>query len=243
MCPGRIDVRCVAEPELDVDRRGDPDQLGDLVQPDEAADVVRRLDVDVERAVDGRPDGGDLGEAEVSREVDRARAEVSEDAGGCRVGRGEHDRDLRLHVFREPACLAELRKGGEYAEVGDQHAAEAVLGRALRIVECLYDLLLPVGDRREDGTCRGPGHRGRTPAGVGAGEEADLDVRFGGAARPLVELGVGLQEDAAPLRDAVDPHVEPLRLLEHRVEAAWPLGARDLDPIVRPVGKALVRAR
>ena len=62
--------------------------------------------------------------------------------------------------------------------------------------------------------------------------------RRAAVARHLVELGVGEQEDAAPLRDAVHRHVEPLGLLEHRLEAARALGARDLDPVLRAVGEA-----
>ncbi len=57
---GGIDVGRVAQPELDVDGRGDADQLRDLVMADEAADVVGRLDVDVERHVDRRADRRDL---------------------------------------------------------------------------------------------------------------------------------------------------------------------------------------
>ena len=56
----RVDVRRVPQAELDVDGDGDADQLRDLVQADEAADVVRRLDVDVERDVDRGADRGDL---------------------------------------------------------------------------------------------------------------------------------------------------------------------------------------
>ena len=56
MCPGGVDIGCVAKTELDVDRRSNPDELRDLVQADEAADVVGRLHVDVERDVDGRAD-------------------------------------------------------------------------------------------------------------------------------------------------------------------------------------------
>src|SRR5439155_3545961 len=50
-----------------------------------------------------------------------------------------------------------------------------------------------------------------------------------------------LQEDAASLGDAVDTDIEPIRLLEHGVEAARPLRARDLDPVLRAVREALVR--
>src|SRR5919204_4302945 len=44
---GGVDVGRVPQAELDVERSGDPDPLGDLVVPDEAADVVRSLDIDV----------------------------------------------------------------------------------------------------------------------------------------------------------------------------------------------------
>jgi hypothetical protein len=46
------------------------------VQADEAADRVRRLDVDVERDIHGRADRGDLGEAEVGGEVRDERTRV-----------------------------------------------------------------------------------------------------------------------------------------------------------------------
>ena len=38
-------------------------------------------------------------------------------------------------------------------------------------------------------------------------------------------------------------HVEPLGLLEHRLEAAWPFDARDLDTILRAVREPLRRVR
>ena len=78
-------------------------------------------------------------------------------------------------------------------------------------------------------------------AAFGRAKEADLDARGRGRGGHRVELGVGLEKDAAPLRDAVHPDVEPLGLLEHGLEAARPLGARDLDPVLRAVGKALRR--
>ena len=153
-----------------------------------------------------------------------------EHAGGGRVRGRQHHGDLRLHVRREQAGRARLAEDGEHAEVGDQHAAEAVVGRAPRVVEARDDLLLAARGRRE---------RRRRPA---SGPSADVSQPAFGRAnrltstraaaampRHLVELRVGEQEDAAALRDAVDAHVEPLGLLEHGLEAARPLGARDLD--------------
>ena len=63
----RVDIGRISQAELDVDRRCDADQLGNLVVADETADVVRRLDVDVERHVDDGADSGDLGQGQVGR--------------------------------------------------------------------------------------------------------------------------------------------------------------------------------
>src|SRR3954447_2241826 len=76
--PRRVDVGRVAQPELDVHGSGDANQLRNLVMPHEAAAVVGRLDVDVERDVDRGADRGDLRQPQVRREVDRRRAEPLE---------------------------------------------------------------------------------------------------------------------------------------------------------------------
>ena len=110
--------------------------------PHEAADVVRRLDVEVERAVDGGADRRDLGEREVGREVDRARAELLEDARRCRIRGREHHRDLRLHLRGQQPGRPHRRERREDADVRDQDAAEPVLRRAARVVEAGDDLLL-----------------------------------------------------------------------------------------------------
>ena len=147
--PDGVDVGRVAQPELHVDGRGDADQLGDLVMADEAAEVVRRLDVDVERDVDRRADRGDLGEREVGREVDRARAELLEHARGGRVRGRQHHRDLRLHVRGEQARSSRARERGEHAEVGDQDAAERRARPRAARRRGGDDLLLPVRVGRE----------------------------------------------------------------------------------------------
>ena len=41
----------------------------------------------------------------------------------------------------------------------------------------------------------------------------------------------------------MDSHVQPLGLLEHSHETARPFGGWDLDPVLRPIGKALLGAR
>src|SRR5437762_3417265 len=71
-----------AQAELQVDRRRDADDLGDLVIADEAANVVGTLDVDIERRIDRGADRRDLPERQVRRQVDRARAEFGDHARG-----------------------------------------------------------------------------------------------------------------------------------------------------------------
>jgi hypothetical protein len=238
---GGIDVRGVPETELHVDGRRDPDQLGDLVQTNEAADVVRSLDVDVERTVDRRTDRRDLRERKVGGEVDRARAELLEDARGGRVRRREHDGDLHLHVCGELARLLHGRGGREHPDVGDQDAAEPVVRGAADVVQARDHLLLPVRGGRDDRAGRRARHRRGAPGGVRPCEQGDLDARRSRRAGELVELGLGVHEDTASLRDAVHADVEPGGFLEHGVEAARPLGARDLDAVLRAVGEPLGR--
>src|SRR2546422_684781 len=75
----------------------------------------------------------------------------------------------------------------------------------------------------------------RAAAGFAAGAR--------GAGRQPIDLLVGLEEDATALRDPVHTHVEPLRLLQHGVEARRPFHARDLDAVLRAVRKPLLRVR
>ena len=223
------------------DRGGDADQLGDLVQTDEAADVVGRLDVDIERDVHRCTDCGDLGEAQIGREVDRARAETLQDPRGGGVRRRQHHRHLGLHLLGEQAYSSRVRERGEDADVRDQDAAKAVSCGSTRVVESGDDLLLAPCGRRENAAGRGARRRRRVPGGVRSSEERDLDRCGGRRSGQLVQLGVGLEEHAASLRDAMHGHVEPFRLLENRLEAARPLRARDLHAVLRPVGEALLR--
>jgi len=105
------------------------------------------------------------------------------------------------------------------------------------VLEVRDHLLLAVRARRE-GLMRA-GRRREAPGRVRPGEQAHLDARFGRDPSELVQLGVGLEEHARSLRDAVHAHVEALRLLEHRLEAARSFGRRDLDAVLGAVGEAL----
>src|SRR5207249_10102029 len=86
-------------------------------------------------------------------------------------------------------------------------------------------------------------HGGRAPGRVRACEEADLDEVIGTETGHVVEFLVRVQEDARPLREAMDEHAEAFRLLERGLDAAWTFHARDLDPVLRAVREALRRGR
>ena len=76
-------------------------------------------------------------------------------------------------------------------------------------------------------------------AAVGLREQAHLDPSVRGEPRHLVELVVGQEEAPAPLRDPLDRHLAPLRLVEDRLEGPRALRARDLDAERRAVGEPL----
>ena len=137
----------------------------------------------------------------------------SEHARGRRIRGWQHHRDLRLHVVGQLTGRTHRAEDGEQAEVGDQHAADAVGRGSSHVFDSLDDLLLPARRRRDDRACRRARHRGRVPRGIGTSEEADLDTGLGCHACHRVELVVRLEEDAASLRDPVHAHVETLRLL------------------------------
>ena len=139
------------------------------MQAHEAADVVGRLDVDVERNGDGGADRGDLRERQVRGQIDGGCAEALEDARRRRVRRREHHRHLRLHLLRQQARALRLVEELEHPEVGDQHRAEPVLRRAHAVLEVRDDLLLAVSGRRKGGVdARG---RREAPTRVRAREE------------------------------------------------------------------------
>src|SRR5262245_35970789 len=73
-----VKVGCVPQAELDVDGRGDPDQLGNLVQADEAAERVGSLNVEVDRKVGHGADRRDLRERQVGWEIQCRSAELVE---------------------------------------------------------------------------------------------------------------------------------------------------------------------
>ena len=63
--PGRV-----AEAELQVNRRADPHELGDLVVAHGAAEIIRALDIEIDGGVDRLANRGNLRERQVARQID-----------------------------------------------------------------------------------------------------------------------------------------------------------------------------
>ena len=79
MRAARVDVRGIAQAQLHVDRRGDADDLGQLVIADEAAEAVWSLDIQVERQARSTADGGELRQRQVDGQIERPRTQALED--------------------------------------------------------------------------------------------------------------------------------------------------------------------
>lgn len=199
MRPRRVEVRRVPETELHVDRGGDPDQLRELVQPDEAAEVVGRLDVEIDRHVDGRPDRRDLREREVRGHVERVRPQPGEDPRRARVRGRERDGYLRLHVLGKLTRLAHRLERREQPDVGDQHAPDPVGSRSPDVLQRVHEALLAVARAPHGRPTLGPSCGGGAPRGGGLREQTHLDPSLRGESRHLVQLVVGQEEAPASL--------------------------------------------
>src|SRR5262245_32578965 len=130
-----VDVRGIAKAELDVDRRRATHQAGDLVVADEAAEVVGRLHVDVQREGDRLPDGRHLREAEVHGDVERTGANLLPEPCRGGVGGGQLDAGLDYQVGRQRARALHLRRHPEEAGVGDKDAAQPEIAAAADVLD------------------------------------------------------------------------------------------------------------
>ena len=111
--------------------------------------------------------------------------------------------------------------------------------RAPHVLQGPHQLLLAARRRRHDRAGRRARRRRGVPTRVRAGEQAHLAARRVRRANHFVEFLVRQEKHPGALGDAMDGDVQAPRLLEHRLQAAWAFGARDLDPVLRAVGKAL----
>src|SRR6185503_1308886 len=70
-----VDVGRVSQTELEVNRRSHANQLGDFVVAHESANVIGRLDVKVDRRLDGCTNASDLRHAQIRRDIDGVGAQ------------------------------------------------------------------------------------------------------------------------------------------------------------------------
>ena len=194
---GRIDVGRVAEAELHVHGRRSADQLGHLVEADEAALVVRHLDVDVERRRAGAAELTQLLDGEIGGDVDRPRAELLERARRLGVRAGKEHRRLQHEVRRQVARALQLTEPREHADVGDQEGANPQRDAPLRFGDA------PLHARGAAGDATHCGGRRRLPARVPraarAEEERHFDATLGTELRHLGDLGVRQHHHPRPL--------------------------------------------
>jgi hypothetical protein len=120
----RVDVGRVPEAELHDHGRGYPDEVRYLVVPHEPAEVVRYLDVNVQRNLGRGPDRRELGQRQVSGHVVRACPELFHRLDGRRVGRRQLHGDLQDQVLRQLTLGLEVPENPKKPRVGDQHPAQ-----------------------------------------------------------------------------------------------------------------------
>ena len=116
-------------------------------------------------------------------------------------------------------------------------------GRPERIFEHGHELFLTARGGCERAAGGGEAGGRGIPSCVRPRKEADLDLRLGAHPSEPVELCVGEHAHSASLRHAVHRYLESCSLIEDGLETRRALRARNLDPELRPVGKALPRRR
>ena len=234
MLARRIERTGVAQPELRVERRTDWTRIAELVSPDDAAQAVRRLDVEVDRQQRPCSQLRQLG----SVTSEATFTVVAPSCSSTRSAAG-FDGAIITEIFQThsagsspAACMSEHR---EQPDVRDQEAADACLDRARDVLHGIRQLARSA----QLAEVRRAVRRARVRADVEAlarpDEERDLEPRVGAKAGHVAQLDLLQEHRAAALRDAVDHDVVLAGGVEHCLEHARVLDARDLDAEVRPV--------
>src|SRR3712207_6086693 len=83
--------------------------------------------------------------------------------------------------------------------------------------------------------------RPRLPGGARPHEKRELQARLTRHRAHLEDLCVRQQHYPRTLRDPVELHLAPLRLLEHGLEHPWSLDAGDLDAVLGAIRETLPR--
>ena len=221
--------------------RGDPHDVGHLVAADEAAQVVGRLDVEVERQLRHPAHRSQHADAEVGGDVDGVGAEPVIERGGGGVGGAQHRGGLEPQIGRQRSRGPQPREHVEHADVSHQQAADAVRARAAGLGQARLDRLRPAGHAG-----RRLGHQrlaAGVPAAAGTQEQAHLDATVVAERRHLIQLLVGQHHHAGALRDPLHPDALPVGLVKHRAQHPGALDAGDLDAVAAAVLEPPARLR
>src|SRR5581483_7326620 len=234
----RINVRSVAQPELEINRRGHPEDLRHFIVTNEPAKVVGNLNVQIDRNVDTLADRANLSRAEIARDIKRGYAAVLKELRRGRIGGGKSNRALDNQVLGQLTLLLHFVQNPDETQIGRQDAANTQVAGAPHVLNGI-DKLVGAAMLQADNLS---GRRGRLASRLKRGarpdEQADLDflVRFD--ARHLRNFLLGQQHDAASLAHTVDRHLPLFRGCEHLTKDSRPFDAWDLKAILPPVGKA-----
>ena len=145
-------------PKLDVDRRGDTDELGNFVVADETAKIVRGFHINIQRQAHHLADGGNLRQGQIGGRVIGGRAQLFDQADRDGVGRAHLHRDLDDQVRGQLAIALELVDQPEQALIRHQDRADAQLAGAADIL----------GRVDQAGPCRAGARPGSCPPGKGS---------------------------------------------------------------------------
>jgi len=135
---------------------------------------------------------------------------------------------LLPHFTRHPQRAFVCKKDAAYAEGSG----------SLHIFQAVDQLILPSQARANRFAGARRRHCPGIPCRVRAGEETNLDLVRAGQARHCPNLVIRHKHDAASLRDAVYCELIGACFLQNGGERSRPLGAGNLDPVLRAIGEA-----
>ena len=178
--------------------------------------------------------------AQVGRDIERGHARNLKDSRRRRIGGGQRDRAFDHQVLGQLALLLHFVQHPDQAEVGGEHAADAEVAGAAHVLDGVDELVGAAMLQADDLAGRGRGLRPRLERRARPDKQADLDALALADAGHLLDVSLAEQQHAASLAHAVDRHLVLFRGLEHGTEHARPFDARDFEPVLPAVGKALL---
>src|SRR5579883_3135198 len=137
----RIDMRRIAQTKLQIDRRGDADNLRNLMVACESAQSIGTLNIEIYRDRYHPAQRRQGSQRYVRGNIDRAKPLVRQQLDTQRIGGPKQSRSLDHQVRREPTALACLVDKPEQSLIGDQNAAQTQLNGSLDILESIDHLI------------------------------------------------------------------------------------------------------